>query len=238
MRFWPEDLRWRRIRLLCCVIFFLFAALNPAAEQPASAMPSSLGAANYYEMSNNPFYLSLGVKGYQQTTDYTCGPAAVMSLMRWYGLLNDQQMNHDLEMRIALEMGTGNITSKHPGTTPQQIENWLRKNGFTVTLGYNGTLDMLRENLQKGIPTIVEWIDWGGHWVVVTGYYAASESPAEGVDTIFFADPAVHWYSVNNPEGISSFSALRFRDMWFDAQYFKPGQLVRNIYIVAIPKKK
>jgi hypothetical protein len=188
-------------------------------------------------MEPNPYYLSLGVKGYQQTTDYTCGPAAVMSLLHWYNILHDNSMNHDTEMRIAQEMGTGDMDSEHPGTPPHKMENWLKQNGFEVILGYNGTMEMLRENLEQGIPTLVEWIDWGGHWVVVTGYHAASESPEQGVDSIFFADPAVHWTTVNNPDGISSFNALRFQDMWFDAKYLKPGHIVNNVYMVVVPKK-
>ncbi|CQR74768.1 hypothetical protein SOV_07960 [Sporomusa ovata DSM 2662] len=226
-----------RTALLCFIFLACFTMASLAGEEPVLPPPNSTGAANYYEMKPNPYYISLGVKGYQQTTDYTCGPAAVMSLLRWYNVLSDQSMNHDTEMLIAKGMGTGDINSKHPGTTPEQMGNWLRKNGFEVKVGYNGTLAILRENLKKGIPTLVEWIDWGGHWVVVTGYYAAYESPEKGVDTIFFADPAVHWTTVNNPDGISSFNAWRFRDMWFDAQYINPGHLVKNAYIVAVPKK-
>ncbi len=229
--------RWQTI-LICCIFTACFTIASIAGEEPTLPPPTSTGAANYYEMQPGPYYISLGVKGYQQTTDYTCGPAAVMSLLRWHNILSDQSMNHDTEMVIAKEMGTGDINSAHPGTTPQQMATWLKKNGFEVTVGYNGNLEMLRENLRKGIPTLVEWIDWGGHWVVVTGYHAAYESPAKGVDTIFFADPAVHWTWVNNPDGISSFNAWRFRDMWFDAQYIKPGHLVKNIYIVAVPTKK
>ena len=228
--------RWRTA-LFCFIFLACFTMASLAGEEPVLPPPNSTGAANYYEMTHNPYFISLGVKGYQQTTDYTCGPAAVMSLLRWYNVLSDQSLNHDTEMLIAKEMGTGDINSKHPGTTPQQMENWLKKNGFEVMLGYNGTLGMIRENLKQGIPTLVEWIDWGGHWVVVTGYYAAYESPEKGVDTIFFADPAVHWTTVNNPDGISSFNAWRFRDMWFDAQYINPGHLVKNVYIVAVPKK-
>ena len=83
----------------------------------AKQLPSSVGAANYYEMKPNPYYTSLGLKGYQQTTDYTCGPAAVMSLLRWHGKLSAAEMNLATEMRIAAEMGTGNMTSPRPGTT-------------------------------------------------------------------------------------------------------------------------
>ena len=40
----------------------------------AAPLPSSVSAANYYDMTPNPWYVSLGVKGFQQTTAYTCGP--------------------------------------------------------------------------------------------------------------------------------------------------------------------
>jgi len=223
--------------LICSVFLICFVTASLAGEEAALPPPNSTGAANYYEIKPNPYYVSLGVKGYQQTTDYTCGPAVVMSLLRWYNILGDNEMNHDTEMRIAKEMGTSDLEAKHPGTSPQLIVNWLQNNGFDAKLGYNGTVEMLRENLAQGIPTLVEWIDWGGHWVVVTGYHAASESPEKGVDSIFFADPSVHWTTVNNPDGISSFNSLRFRDMWFDAKYLNPGHLVNNVYIIAVPKK-
>ena len=201
-----------------------------------AAPPSSVSAANYYEMKPSPWYVSLGVKGYQQTTDYTCAPAAVMSLLHWYKLLPDKELNAQTEMRIAREMGTRDMQSPQPGTTTEEIVKWLDSNGFVVLAGQDGTVELVRSYLNKGIPVLVEWIDWGGHWVVATGYHAAYESPAKGPDTIFFADPASHWSNPNNPDGISSFNAWRFRDMWFDVQYLNPGQITRNVYIVAVPK--
>ena len=201
-----------------------------------AAPPSSVSAANYYEMKPSPWYVSLGVRGYQQTTDYTCAPAAVMSLLHWYKLLPDKELNAQTEMRIAREMGTRDMQSPQPGTTTEEIVKWLDSNGFVVLTGQDGTLELVRSYLNKGIPVLVEWIDLGGHWVVATGYHAAYESPAKGPDTIFFADPASHWSNPNNPDGISSFNAWRFRDMWFDVQYLNPGQITRNVYIVAVPK--
>ena len=201
-----------------------------------AAPPSSVSAANYYEMKPSPWYVSLGVRGYQQTTDYTCAPAAVMSLLHWYKLLPDKELNAQTEMRIAREMGTRDMQSPQPGTTTEEIVKWLDSNGFVVLAGQDGTVELARSYLNKGIPVLVEWIDWGGHWVVATGYHAAYESPAKGPDTIFFADPASHWSNPNNPDGISSFNAWRFRDMWFDVQYLNPGQITRNVYIVAVPK--
>ena len=220
-------------RIATVLFFCIVLAVQPAC---AKQLPSSVGATNYYDMKPSPYFISLGVKGYQQTTDYTCAPAAVMSLLRWYGKLGNENLTAATEMRIAAEMGTRPLNSTRPGTDQHEIVNWLNANGFRAYAAEDGTLELIREYLKKGIPVLVEWIDWGGHWVVATGYHAGSESLAKGTDTIFFADPAVHWTTTNNPEGISSFNAWRFRDMWFDAQYLDPGRLVKNVYIIAIPR--
>ena len=224
------------IKALVCVVLFL--SMHNAGVVLGARSYSSVSAANYYEMKPNPWYVSLGVKGYQQTNDATCGPAAVMSLMRWYKILGDKELTAETELRIAREMGTGDMKSPRPGTTAEQMVRWLEQNGFVVVSGENGSLEMLRDYLRKGIPVLVEWIDWGGHWVVVTGYHAAFESPEKGPDTIFFADPSSHWANPNNPDGISSFNAWRFRDMWFDAKYLNPGRITSNVYIIAVPRKQ
>jgi len=213
--------------LISCLVSLL-VAINISPK-------TSVCCANYYQLKKNSHFISLGVKGYQQTTDYTCGPAAIMSLLHWYKILDTSQMNHATEMRIADEMGTGSMNSSHPGTNLEQMMKWLQNNGFQVTGGENGSLELIKKNLQKGIPVLVEWIDWGGHWVVVTGYYAESKRFSKNVDTIFFADSATHWSGENNPEGISSFNAWRFQDMWFDAQYLSLDKIKRKVYLIAIP---
>lgn len=80
----------------------------------------------------------LPVDSYQQTTEYTCGPAAVLSVLRFYGKEGD-------EMTIAKEMGTSTTT----GTTPEQMTTWLNSHGFQASWHEQGTLEMLRENLAK-----------------------------------------------------------------------------------------
>ena len=232
----------RKTKTLKLMRFFvctsLILALLSAGGALAALPPSSVSAANYYEMVPSPWYVSLGVKGFQQTTEYTCGPAAVMSLLHWYKMIGAKELTAETELRIALEMGTGTMKSPRPGTSTEQLVRWLEKNGFSVASGEDGSLELVRRYLNKGIPVLVEWIDWGGHWVVATGYHAAYESPEKGPDTIFFADPASHWANPNNPDGISSFNAWRFRDMWFDVQYLNPGKITRNTYIIAVPRKQ
>lgn len=227
----------KKTKIVALALFLLSTLFSITyAKEKVTTPPSSLGAANYYELKPSEYFVSLGVKGYQQTTTYTCGPAAAMSLLRWYNVLSDADLNSTTEMRIAQEMNTGSPDSSHPGTMAPKIVEFLEKNGFDATWGLNGSLEMIRDNLKKGIPTIVEWSDWGGHWVVVTGYYAGSQAPEKGHDTIFFADSGTHWINGNNPSGITSFNADRFYYMWYDALY--SDKISKGVYVTAVPHKK
>ncbi|HRZ42080.1 MAG TPA: C39 family peptidase [Bacteroidales bacterium] len=154
-----------------------------------------------------------------QTTEYTCGPAAVVTLLSYYGRKGD-------EMTIASEMGTSTIA----GTRPEQMANWLSNNGFEATWHQEGSLEMLQENLKNGIPTLVEWSDWGGHWVLVVGYDIRNQEDIMD-DVIIFADP--YDYHDDNPDGITWFNAQRFYYMWYDALLF--GTVMKRIYISAKP---
>jgi hypothetical protein len=129
-------------------------------------------------------------------------------------------------------------TSTKVGTNPQQMSDWLKNHGFEVKSGENGTLDMLYVNLKKGVPTLVEWIDWGGHWVVVTGYNKEDKAYKGDKDSLFLTDPAVHYDNVKYMNGISIFNPNQFDSVWFDAKLFKPGQITNKIYIVTVPKSK
>lgn len=218
------------VSLLFLTIFLIACKPAPAPVPPPKINANSNSAANFYELKPSENFISLGVKSYQQSHEYTCGPAAAMTLLKFYNYA--EPLTKIREMQIAKEMGS----SKKVGTSPKQLATWLQKKGFNVKSGTNGSLEMLRENLNNGIPTLVEWIDWGGHWAIVTGYYQAGSTPDPEKDTIFLADPAAQVGKVHNPDGIISYNAARFHSMWFDAQYFKRGHIVKGVYITAVPK--
>ena len=223
---WPLSLLAISLSLSICAF-----ALEPhLANKPDQAYRQTI--AKFYGLPSTKNLTLLHLKSYQQTEPYTCAQAAVMSLMHYYSMLSDTQMNKETELKIAKEMNA----SKEIGTSPQQIASWLKNHGFNVQVGENGTLTLLQENLKKGIPTLVEWIDWGGHWEVTTGYDAAGKTPDDDKDTIFFADPSAHYDNVKYMDGITTFNPDRFASMWFDAQFFNPGHLVKGVYIIAVPK--
>lgn len=168
-----------------------------------------------------------GLRGYQQTTDYTCGPAALLSVGRFY---HQPGVGEDAvtELRIAREAGTRfpeNLPAGGKlGTTPQEMLAWLQTNGYEATLEFeekpreNGAaLRRLRENIRQGLPTLVAWIDLGGHWAVVVGYDDRQNSDPWD-DVLILADPYDRYDDVR--DGYSYVNANRFYWMWFDVHHF------------------
>ncbi|MDD1693123.1 MAG: C39 family peptidase [Methanoregula sp.] len=163
----------------------------------------------------------------QQVTNYSCGAVAAMTVMSHYGKpANNTDADED---RIAHEM-YANVTEK-TGINPEQLASWFSRNGWNATWGTGGTRQMLLDNLKAGTPTMVEWIDWGGHWVVVVGYDTRG---TENIwdDVIIFAD-SVDCHD-DRVDGITYANYGQFDAMWFDAHYF-PENMRDRAYVIAVP---
>lgn len=226
----------RMFKLLFLQCFFsamlTAIALPSVAEDYAAIYPTYR---NYTVTSSSKDTVLLTTYSYQQTTAYTCGPAVVMSLLHYYGMLNRAQMNHVTEMRLANEMGT-----TQEGTSQQNMVNWLENHGFNVSYGQGVTIDMLVKNIDRGIPTIITWNDWNGHSILVVGYQAKSNENGEE-EQIFLADPETSSSITKNQTRISGINTLTVDDLqlnWFNARYFfNPSHTAIGMYIVAVPKK-
>ena len=123
----------------------------------------------------------------QQVTDHSCGAVAAMTGISYYGLpVNNTDAD---EVRVAHEV-YGNVSDK-TGLNPEQVAAWLSRQGMNATWGTGGSRDMLRENLKNGVSTMVEWMDRGGHRVVVTGYDTRGTETVWD-DVIIFVDSGIH----------------------------------------------
>jgi hypothetical protein len=153
---------------------------------------------------------------YHQTTNYTCGPAAIMTLMHYYGKLSQAEMNQKTELRIAMEMGASS-----EGTTQSQMANWLSGHGFTVDSGERAESRMIVDNLKSGKPTL---LGVNNHWILAKGF-TKGESPEKG--QILFSDSCC---------GVSIMSCGDIDAMWLEAQL--QGSSCGGIgqYIVATPR--
>ncbi len=163
----------------------------------------------------------------QQVTNYSCGAVAAMTVLAYYG--NPANNSPEEEIRIAHEINPG-VTDK-TGINPDQLASWFRRNGWNATWGTGGSRQMLLGNLKAGVPTMVEWIDWGGHWVIVTGYDTRGTETIWD-DVIIFAD-SVDCHD-DRVDGITYMNYGEFDAMWFDAHYF-PENMRDRAYVIAVP---
>lgn len=112
------------------------------------------------------------LKPVPQTRDFTCGAAAVATVIRHLGMdANEGQCAQALK------------TTPVEGTTIENMVRYFRQRELNAR-GYKNTpLDVIIDRCRTGKITLVDWNDYGGHWVVVAGY-----EPHMGA--IVLADPA------------------------------------------------
>jgi len=163
----------------------------------------------------------------QQVTNYSCGAVAAMTVLSYYG---KPASNTDAEEILIAHEINPDVSDK-TGVNPAQLASWFNRNGWNATWKTGGSRQMLLDNLKAGVPTIVEWIDWGGHWVVVVGYDTRG---TENIwdDVILFAD-SVDCHD-DRVDGITYANYGQFDAMWFDAHYF-PANMSNRAYVVAVP---
>ncbi|WP_017446923.1 GNAT family N-acetyltransferase/peptidase C39 family protein [Gayadomonas joobiniege] len=98
------------------------------------------------------------VPWYQQTTDFTCGPAACMMAMK--ALVDDLSLTQSLELEIWREATTIYMTSGHGGCHPIGLALAMQKRGFTCQLYLNQQdtlfLDGVRSDHKRQIIKTVD----------------------------------------------------------------------------------
>lgn len=233
---------------IAALLFALAACSGPASPDPDAPGVSGSRTTGWYPKVDPQALAGTrgvsfidGLPGYQQTTEYTCGPAALLALARFYGA-GGIGADAETEMRIAREAGSRSLdvlkTGGKPGTTPGEMKAWLESHGFDVRLDYEDKGDgsglaLLRKNAERGIPTIVEWADLGGHWVIVVGYDTrGTDDPWD--DVLIFADSYDRYDDYR--DGYSFANANRFYWLWYDAFCF--DKLTWRTALTATPRRQ
>ena len=115
---------------------------------------------DYFELQSNERRIILShYPTYQQTKENTCGPAAALTVLYYYG-------NTDYtESSLAVEMKT----QPYPiGTNPKDMLAFFEKLGWTTDSSlthkkfedYDSFKNFVVENLKRGIPIMVENVEW------------------------------------------------------------------------------
>jgi predicted double-glycine peptidase len=139
----------------------------------------------------------------RQATEYTCGTAAVLSVLAYFG---DSYFEDALAKQLA--------TNSRTGTYYKRIIEFGRAHGYSVQADSAMTVDALKQFIDEGTPVICliqAWagktVDYGsdvkdGHYVVAVGYDSQN---------IYFMDP----WSLGNLTYLSYGELL---SRWHDVQ--------------------
>jgi hypothetical protein len=122
-------------------------------------------------------------KSSQQATEFTCGVTSMLTVLDWFNMRGDLN-----EMDLA---GWRDKTDGLPGTTIGEMLNvipnlpgdWDVVSSYDIIDGdsyfecgievdgkYIDLGDIIPYYLEKGIPIMVMWHEWGGHYQTIIGY--------------------------------------------------------------------
>ncbi len=134
----------------------------------------------------------IDIEIFKQTTDHTCGPAALRAFLSHY---NVKPMYTEQELTKML------YTCPQVGTKFEVINAFLKSIGINAVYKDNRIMPNIKYLIDQGKIILTEWIDWGGHFVIICGYD----------DT--------HYYLADPESGVvTKESQDRFTSMWFTKQ--------------------
>ena len=182
--------------------------------------------------SNDTRIILTNYPTYQQTKENTCGPAAGLTVLYYFGVKDYDEAKLTDEMK----------TKPYPiGTNPKDMLAFFERLGWETESSlthpkFNDEdefIEYVQAKLREGTPIMVENIDWGGHWRVIIGYDSiGTDTTLDDVliltDSYDTCDHKQDGYVVNN--------AVKFFSMWFDHSMF-PDDMKEQPFITARPKK-
>lgn len=170
---------------------------------------------------------------YQQTTEYTCGAASALMVLNWFG----QKRYHEKAVAGLLE------THATKGASVENIADLFDLLGWNVD--YHAGTDRKFQTIEdaekaiinyvdRGIPIMVDWVDWAGHWQVLIGIdTCGTDTPYD--DVLIFADP----YDVTDhkQDGYYTYPLGRFFGMWREGPCAQKAEPYQQPFVAAWPKE-
>jgi hypothetical protein len=162
----------------------------------------------YNAKSQDGFYIIPQFKTIQQTSWWSCGISCTEMVLNHFGKRDEWNEQSLANLRR-------DHSEQHMGTCLDQIIDMFKAvGGFELETTYDYAdnpddvnMSFIKEHIAQGIPVIVGWNDWGGHWQVIIGYDTMG-TEYEGDDVIIVADPFDT--TDHNQDGYSVYGAERF----------------------------
>ena len=179
------------------------------ADGGASTVERQGDHADFYNAeSKDGLYILPQFKTIQQTSWWSCGVSCTEMVLDYFGVRGDWSEESLAALREDHE-------DQHIGTCLDQVIDMFEAvGGFELETTYDHednldaiTMSFVRERIAAGIPILVGWNDWGGHWQVIIGYDTMG-TEYEGDDVIIVADPFDT--TDHNQDGYGVYGAERF----------------------------
>ena len=190
-------------------------------------------ANDYFKMkSDATLHILHQFQTYQQTTEYTCGAASALMVLNWFG----QKQYHEKAVAGLLE------THATKGSCVENIVDLFDLLGWNVD--YHANTDRrfktveeaeqaIIDYIDRGIPMMIDWVDWAGHWQVLIGIdTCGTDTPYD--DVLIFADP----YDVTDhkQDGYYTYPLGRFFGMWREGPCAEKSAPYQQPFVAAWPK--
>ena len=192
-------------------------------------------ANDYFKMkSDATLHILHQFQTYQQTTEYTCGAASALMVLNWFG----QKRYHEKAVAGLLE------THTTKGSAVENIADLFDLIGWNVD--YHASTDRRFQTIEaaeqaiidyidRGIPMMIDWVDWAGHWQVLIGIdTCGTDTPYD--DVLIFADP----YDVTDhkQDGYYTYPLGRFFGMWREGPCAQKAAPYQQPFVAAWPKNR
>ena len=206
---------------------------NPADAPAEINHPNSIyyKHPDFYNMTSTDDRIILpNYPTYQQTTEYTCGPACALTVLNYFTPHNFDEKILAKEMKTKPGAGTslGNMVKFFKGL------GWdVQSSLDTPPMDEFAFQKFVIKNLSEGKPIIVENVEFGGHWRVIIGCDTLGTPDDLYDDVLIFADS--YDTSDHDQDGYTSGSLDRFYYMWFD-HCILPKKERNQPWLIATPK--
>jgi hypothetical protein len=192
---------------------------------------------DYADLAPSPYYMSYdyhdvsggadssldilsGYRTIQQSTGWSCGLAAALTAVDWYGKRewDGAGVHYALNELDLAKLRDSSVTDRDYGGATKQEEltnvfrgleatyeqDWEYVDGYDLDYDDYGTplVDVKYDNggemplfdaipyyIENGIPIIIGWRDWGGHYQVIVGYDDMDTDETTADDVLILADP-------------------------------------------------
>ena len=186
----------------------------------------------YHMKSDATLHILHQFQTYQQTTEYTCGAASALMVLNWFG----QKQYHEKAVAGLLETDCAKGSSVENIADLFDLIGWNVDSHASVERRFQTVEEAeqaIIDYIDRGIPLMIDWVDWAGHWQVLVGIdTCGTDTPYD--DVLIFADP----YDVTDhkQDGYYTYPLGRFFGMWREGPCAGKHVPYQQPFVAAWPK--